>query len=350
MGDIVINNDKKIFILDMVTWANKRDITLDVTRALCILWIVGYYHLENYVQDDFFFQYCWDSHHGKYVTICVLSAFTFLSGYFLRKYSINSKSDIIIFYRKRLHRFWIPFFLSALILHIASLCIHHPWFISHWHFIATVLGLSVFTPPSPGTIWYISMLMTFYMITPFVLYLKSVSIKLFVSIMLVVAMAMLVNEYNLNIRTVYYLPVYLISLQMPSKWVQIIKEKWLFFLVISLVVLIVTLFMLDIRWISIVTSIVFGPIFLISLSSFLAKSYYLCKFSGVISYSSMNMYLFHRHIFMVFVLVSSSIGIGSFHDMKTSLWLLLFIALPIIITFSYYCQKLYDRLCKSLGW
>lgn len=329
---------------------NKRDITLDITRTICILWIVGYYHLANYVQDDFFRLYLWDGKHGKLITICVLSAFTFLSGYFLKKYQIYSKSDAFAFYKKRVRRFWIPFFLSAMTLHIASLAINHPWFDGHWHFLATILGFSIFTPPSPGTIWYISMLMSFYMITPLILYLKPIRLKLCVSLGLIVVMGILVINYNLNVRVIYYLPVYLCSLLIPSRWVDKVKKCFLKYIFISLAALILTIYLQQIRWIAIVASMLFGPIFLISSSSLLTKSNSICKISEIISYSSMIMYLFHRHIFMSFVFFFGLFGIGSFHEMKTPIWLLLLIVLPFIIIFSYYFQKLYDRACKNIGW
>jgi len=251
------------------------------------------------------------------------------------------------FYKKRLQRFWIPFFVSALILHIASLAIHHPWFNSHWHFLATIMGFSIFTPPSPGTIWYISMLMTFYMITPFILYLKSIWWKLFISALLVIGMDVLVAEFDLNIRVTYYLPVYLSSLLIPSLWIQKIRNMRFPFLLLLLIVLFFTIYVVQIRWLTVVASLIIGPVCLIPISQFLAKYPFICKFSDAVSYSSMNMYLFHRHIYMALVLFFSLCGIGSFHGMKTSFWLLLFVALPIVVLSSFYLQRAYDRVCKS---
>ena len=286
----------------------------------------------------------------KYITICVLSTFTLLSGYFLKKYDISTISDVMHFYRRRLQRFWIPFFLSAVTLHVASLAIHHPWFISHWHFLATVMGFSIFTPPSPGTIWYISMLMTFYMITPLILYIKPIRWKIVVSIILVITMDVLVSEFDLNIRVTYYLPVYLSSLFIPSLWIQKIKNIRFIFFLLLLILLFFSIYAIQIRWIAIVTSVIIGPICLISLSQNLAKYSVVCKLSSIVSYSSMNMYLFHRHIYMTLVLFFSLCGIGSFHEMKTSFWLLFLIALPTIIIFSFYLQKIYDGLCRRFRW
>ena len=313
------------------------------------MWIVGYWHMASYIQDDFFRMYLWDVKHMKYITICVLSTFTFLSGYFLKKYQINTQSDFMHFYKRRLQRFWIPFFISALTLHVASLAIHQPWFHSHWHFLATVLGVSIFTPPSPGTIWYISMLMTFYMITPFILYLKSIWRKLFVSVILVIGMDILVAEFDLNIRVTYYLPVYLASLLIPSSWIKKVKNMWPILQSLLLMILFLTIYAIQINWITIVVSLIIGPVCLISISQFLDGFPVIRKFSDVVSYSSMNMYLFHRHIYMILVLLFSLCGIGSFHGMKSSFWLLLFIALPIVILLSFYLQRMYDKVCKRFS-
>lgn len=328
----------------------KRDVILDITRSLSILWIVGYWHLSNYVWDAFYQEYIWDSAHGKYITICVLSSFTFLSGYFLKKYDIKTKSDTINFYKKRMRRFWIPFFISTFTLHIASILVHHPWFTGHLQFVATILGLSIFTPPSPGTVWYISMLMTFYMITPLILYIKDLKMKILVSVVLIVAMAISINIWDLNIRTIYYLPVYLCSLFFPSEWVIKIKNNPLPILLLSLAMLYPAIYLFNARWYAVLTSLIFGPICLIAISTFLSKVRVVCKLSEIVSYSSMNMYLFHRHVFMAFVAILAFGGMGSFSQMKTSVWPVLFVAFPIVIVISYYLQKVYDRSCRYLGW
>lgn len=174
--------------------------------------------------------------------------------------------------------------------------------------------------------------------------------KICVSLGLIAVMGILVIKYNLNVRVIYYLPVYLCSLQIPSKWVDKVKKFYILYMFISLVALILTIYLQEIRWIAIVASLLFGPLFLISASTLLTKSNSICKISKVISYSSMSMYLFHRHIFMIFVLIFGLCGIGSFHEMKTSIWLLLLVVLPSIIIFSYYFQKLYDKACKFVGW
>ena len=88
------------------------DLALDIVRALCILEIVGFWHMRNYValssetESLSSFGYC--------ITLGVLSTFTFLSGYFLKKYSIASFADVKSFYLKRFKRFWIPFFIASL--------------------------------------------------------------------------------------------------------------------------------------------------------------------------------------------------------------------------------------------
>ena len=81
--------------------ANKRNLTLDITRAICILWIVGVWHLQ-----DYFAQLNFANDVTKMITAGVLVTFTFLSGLFLGKKKISA----LQFYQGRLKRFYILFF------------------------------------------------------------------------------------------------------------------------------------------------------------------------------------------------------------------------------------------------
>lgn len=75
---------------------SKRDTVFDIVRSFCVLEIVAFWHLLDYaskspVSDNF--------RHGAgtVLTISVLTVFTFMSGHFLKKYSIGSMKDVLSF-------------------------------------------------------------------------------------------------------------------------------------------------------------------------------------------------------------------------------------------------------------
>lgn len=84
--------------------SKKRVIFLDCARALCMIWIVGFWHMQEYTNlslTGIFF---------SNITNGVLATFTLISGYFLGQKNISSIQDTVTFYKKRLLRFY-PLFL-----------------------------------------------------------------------------------------------------------------------------------------------------------------------------------------------------------------------------------------------
>ena len=146
-----------------------RNVVIDGVRSLCAIYIICFWHLTDYLpnrmgvaNNDMF------SFFASIGTIISLAGFSFISGFCLSKYNINSIYDFLPFYSKRLKRFYPLFLLSALSLYLAGIFTEHTWFVSTKQFITTVLGLNLFFPPITMTLWYFSMIMFFYFITPFV--------------------------------------------------------------------------------------------------------------------------------------------------------------------------------------
>ncbi|WP_410263995.1 acyltransferase family protein [Alistipes putredinis] len=150
----------------MKTLSKSRDLSFDVTRVVCTLWIVGIWHLMNYIPNQA--PAALTTGIGEPVTITALSCFMFISGYFLRKYPFRDRADVLTFYRKRFSRFYGLYFLSAITLLIGGFFTDKSWFDSYHQFFLTLCGLTTFSPPQPGTLWFMSMLMFFYLVTPFI--------------------------------------------------------------------------------------------------------------------------------------------------------------------------------------
>lgn len=151
----------------MKTLSKSRDLSFDVTRVVCTLWIVGIWHLMNYIPNQA--PAALTTGIGEPVTITALSCFMFISGYFLRKYPFRDRADVLTFYRKRFSRFYGLYFLSAITLLIGGFFTDKSWFDSYHQFFLTLCGLTTFSPPQPGTLWFMSMLMFFYLVTPFIM-------------------------------------------------------------------------------------------------------------------------------------------------------------------------------------
>lgn len=84
---------------------------------------------------------------------------------------ITSFADVIHFYKKRVKRFYFLFLFlfSCISLYVIHLFVSRVDFIvSVKQLVCTVTGLSCFIAPMPLTIWYFSMMIFFYIITPLV--------------------------------------------------------------------------------------------------------------------------------------------------------------------------------------
>ena len=141
----------------------KRIVFFDYVRALCMIWIIGFWHFSEYCVYNLT-----DKLWANNITIGVLGAFAFISAYLLGNRSINCKADVILFYKKRLLRVYPLFFISCVSFYILHLLKDNIVYISSFkQMIFTLLGISCFFTPAPYTIWFISMLIFLYFITPY---------------------------------------------------------------------------------------------------------------------------------------------------------------------------------------
>lgn len=210
---------------------NNRLYQFDLCRVICVIWIVGFWHLQYYLSESYrlqgvVYEYC------KIITNCILACFTFLSGFFLSKYTFSSKSDISMFYKKRLFRFF-PLLLAS----VLSLVCIGGGHVSQ--IIPTMFGYSLFMSRPIQTLWYFSMLILFYFLTPILKFTTTNQTKITwrgIFIILFVAISL---KYA-DIRLLMYFPFYVIGLNIEKdSFLKIIKRKfcfvWLLLFFISLV-------------------------------------------------------------------------------------------------------------------
>ena len=149
---------------------------LDTAKVIAMLWIVGFWHLVDYVGPSYkVLTFKGDG----FVTEIMLATFMLISGFFMSKYTFHKKSDYIAFYRKRINRFYYLYVIAAILLFLIGF---NPGIL---RLFCTLTGLSVFTM-WPSTLWFLGMLMMFYLYTPILLTKGIKSVVKYGSIVIVV--------------------------------------------------------------------------------------------------------------------------------------------------------------------
>lgn len=320
----------------------KRDLTFDIVRALCIVEVVCFWHITNYIDLDL----------SKtslmifgYFTTSVLGAFTFMSGFFLRKYKMDNFIEVKKFYIQRLKRFGLLYFIAALLLYSVSTLAGQPWYPSFTNFVLSLFGLTCFFQPLPPTLWYMVMIMLFYIITPPILSIQSIRGRMIVSI-IIYALLMFLNSIDyLDERILCYFPMYALGLIINSKFVEFLKLHAFVTIIVAIVCLLpIIIFSYGYGYnllFSLLVCLAGFPIIL-GTSELLSKSVIVKSIATFISYSSLNMYLFHRHFYLGFLILWTGGNFSNIRDATFPMWFAFLVVCPCIIVSCYYIQKLYD--------
>ena len=308
---------------------NARNGVFDVARALCVLYIVAFWHLLSYFPsiklNGMSLQVC------SSITIVVLGTFTFMSGFFLKKYVIETLDDVKLFYWKRFKRFYIPYLVCLTVLFLGG------WFESGKQFVLSLIGLSTYIGSSPNTVWYFSMLMSFYALTPILLYLKKRNHFYFYALTFgLICLYVLFSRIN-----GMYFPFYLLGILITDKRLKVLTSKWIY--IITFMISFILLLYVQDKWGGLLICryfLIFCGIFLIvKLSQSLCCNASL-KFWNLLAYSSMMAYLYHRIHYKIIGFIISPDGITS---------IILFAIMGVISLFliSYWLQKIYDNFSRK---
>ena len=311
----------------------KRIDYLDTVRVFAIYWIVFFAHMPGYMSDEVKAIRTLPMYD---ITRSCLSVMMFISGYLLSKYKFVTRHDIFHFYKKRMRRFYIPFAVSAFTLFFMKF---NP---DVKVLFTTLLGLSSFILPQPGTLWFMSMLMLFYIITPLFskliignsMFFHIFQIILFTTILIICERLVPVDtrlhanflSYSLglvfgtskilnNIIDNYYIGVIIIFTQFNLIRFRITGES-----------------VYDI-------DVVLGIFSLLFISKWMSFPCFK-QILFILSYGSMALYLFHRQCFILFDYVYRHINNSDY----SGIWYAITIMVPLSILFTILIQKLYDFL------
>lgn len=315
-----------------------RDRVLDTLRAGAILYIVGFWHLLDYVQPSRLHKFAVT----ELLTYGVLGLFCFISGYLLaNRYTLQNWKEVARFYQRRLLRLY-PMYWIALVGFLSL------GMIDQDIFLRTVFATNMIWFTSLPTLWFVALILTFYGITPLYLVrysvLKTVGLTLGLYVLLLIPI--LLKLPYIDYRFPLFLPAFAFGLAVgrhpqTRRWFghpgilgaaivgfvvavirfgQPLDAGILWFLVIDLAMIasIPCLWSIGDR---------ITPLVPDHLRSFL-------------SYSSFAIYLVHRLVFRVGLLAYQP------DTLYGTLFYLVVVLLPITIIIAYLFQRIYDAIIR----
>lgn len=271
------------------------------------------------------------------VTVGVLATFTFISGQLLGGQPICSLREVRDFYIRRLKRFYPLFLISCVSIYLASLVFHQNGIVSFLQLFYTVTGLIWFVGGSdiPPTLWYFSMMLIFYLITPLI----NVCKTLYLKVCICCAVFCVIVCLGADSRIFLYFPVYCwgVMSQKQCKPSDECSYKILLGSLFGSLAGTIGCARMDNIFIIYYFVEFFFVLAIIEFSKLISTR---CteRIFYFISYSSMCAYLFHRHYFGALDII-----FGSFSYFAA--YILFF---PSLIVLSYFLQYLYDKLLLRL--
>lgn len=313
---------------------------LDTMRTLSMLWVVSILHMCSSLQG----MPVLTSKFSNCITITSLGSFTFLSGFFLAN-KVRSKQDIKAFYKARLLRFYPLYFLSCVSMLCAQLLSHSSSMMTVRQFAFSIVGLGTIFGPSTITLWYFSMLMVFYAITPLFSMEYDTRKKVIVFILSYLLLFASTKWFSGDERMLMYYPVYVASVFAGKKYrnyflTSTINVKQTLFAVLSFALACVLYQVIEQHTATIFVGIIVafcGAWLLFHLCRLISCSW-VEKISLVMSYASLVVYLFHSQMFWVCELIFG----------KFTLPIAYGVVLPLLFGGSWLVQKIYDSLLRRV--
>lgn len=327
----------------------KRDLRFDFIRVISMFYIVAILHLSQYISLPTTVVKYYNPWISTLFTNLALSLFSMISGYLIgSKYIFGTKEcKISMFYKKRILRFYPLFLLASVILYLIG-------FNSLKSSVYGLIGISSFVVEQPRTVWYISMLMIFYLITP-VISRGNVGWKVLSSSLIIgVACILFKLMKTMDFRFIYNLAFYCFGIILSNQHIPIIdKSTYVYnktitdiicFVSILVFIVLVPVSYIYFRWLFWFV-ILIGVMATFSLSMFISrvKNKFVAKIIQYGSYASMACYMFHRFFYWL------GVSMYGANNQLNSKWggCLLLIIFPTCIIASYYIQKTYDLLSNK---
>lgn len=324
-----------------------RSLRIDFLKGICMFYITAIFHLTGYLGGNY---YLFNNVYGNSFMCSCLGTFSLLSGILLGgKYSCSTFKDVNYFYKKRLLRFY-PLFL------LATICLYLIGFNDFKTSIYALLGLAPFVSPRAYTLWYISMIMIFYLLSPFVLTNNNKQ-RIIRCVILFLFWCFLYwfvdfRSISIDFRFIFNLLCFLFGVCIVRYKKKIFGSSFYKRYKTIIYCTTITIYLIFFLYLSYIEKGVLfklskllvdylGVIVLIILSDIIKMNRYR-KVIYFLSYISMSFYLFHRFTYWACL---------SFYKPENIILLfiyLLLVSVPLGMFFSYYIQKTYDALVTNL--
>lgn len=321
-----------------------RDLSFDIARAISAFWVVGVWHLLCYDKNNDYAN--WTT---QQITDVFLSVFMFISGYMLGKYRFGGLNEVKFFYKKRFWRFYILYVVASITLYVGGVLIGNQMYASTEQFVLSFWGLNVLFPPHLGTLWFISMIMFFYLITPLLSFeYKSKAMNYIMAIALYLFFFLWRGVTGYIESYVFLMfPMYALGLLMPREITNKAKKNRVM-VVIGLVLFVALFPMVKIlshfEILSLFLKLICllgGALFVLGISELLILVTFARKAFELVAYSSLCAYLFHRQVYSVMHGIMKHFGVSI---NIAILWLLF---MPVALICAYLIQKIYDSLLSK---
>lgn len=305
----------------------------DCMRALCMIWIICIWHMGDYsainVKDVV----------GSDITMGVLAAYMFISGSLSGKYTLSNTSSAISFLQKRFIRIYPLFFVSCISLYLANRLFEMGVIVGLPQLVLTLTGLSCIFLPAPSTVWFVSLLLLFYLFTLIICRFEKRKHRILTAAILYAFLWLLHIAITIDTRVLFLYPVYCLGILTSD--IKFNDKPNYILMGISGVLLIMLECLRAFGYLtgSIMQFICAMPIlvFLNEIGKLLASVNIIYIPMRKIDYLGYCAYLFHRQVFSV----THKLW-GDFSALE------IVIAIAILATVSYICQKSYDFVISRL--
>ena len=311
-----------------------RSMGLDLLRAACILYLVGYWHLMPYTQA----LPNWSNWFTEGLKYAALATFVLCSGYLLAGHRVAlTPEGLWSFYRRRLLRIYPLYAVAAILLGPIGLA-------SLSQVVDALLSVSMFRPPALPTLWFVAMIMVLYLIAPLLIRIgdKPGLAILATGGILLLLLAQHLLVAPIDLRIAMYLPVFALGIlyrHQPALRAFLERHRWP---LLGLALLLLPLSRLG-NEVSVGGAMLVVPLLLASSAALLIFSDPVARRLSApaiafLAYASFGLYLFHRPVY------KAAIALYFPSQGWAQVLYLLGIGLPVGILLGYGVQRGYDRL------